>query len=245
MTGSLYNSISSGLTKDEIIEIDKRVVKNREVVYLLVRKLSSNSKRKAKRVSLYATFIFQLGQPLVLYAAVVMMPLLPQISIEHLVPAEVLISNNQCSGITLIVKAKMDKITLTDQQIKDLNLICCKLQTGSISLDTAVLKLRAGGFYDWATLAFIIYMFSLQQANSFQNVPLPHQDLFGWLSGKYDSRNVGNGQCLSHPPSRFERETLHTMKQMCAASAGENGFVMNYSEAYNLIKKTYANYRRL
>lgn len=82
-------------------------------------------------------------------------------------------------------------------------------------------------------------MFSLQQGNSFQNVPLPHQDPFGWLSGKYDSRNVGNGQCLSHPPSRFERETLHTMKQMCAASADENGFVMNYDQAYNLIKETY------
>ena len=64
-------------------------------------------------------------------------------------------------------------------------------------------------------------------------------DPFGWLSGKYDSKNAGNSQSLSHPPSRFERETLHTMKQMCAASADENGFVMNYDEAYNLIKETY------
>ena len=57
-------------------------------------------------------------------------------------------------------------------------------------------------------------MFSFQQGSSFQNVPLPHQDPFSWLSGKYDSRNIGNGQSLSHPPSRFERETLHTMKQI-------------------------------
>ena len=68
---------------------------------------------------------------------------------------------------------------------------------------------------------------------------LQHQDPFGWLSGKYDSKNAGNGQCLSHPPSRFERETLHTMKQMCAASADDNGFVMSYDEAYNLIEETY------
>ena len=169
------------------------------------------------------------------------MPLPPQISIEHLVPAEVLRSNNQCPDIAPIIKAKMDKMTLTDQQIEDLNLICYKLQTGSITIDKTILELRAGGFYDWATLAFIIYMFSLQQGNSFQKVPLPHQDTLGWLSGKYDSRNVGNGQCLSNPPSRFERETLHTMKQMCAASADENGFVMNlnYDEVYNLIKETY------
>lgn len=59
------------------------------------------------------------------------------------------------------------------------------------------------------------------------------------MNGKYDFKNVGNSQCLSHPPSKFERETLHTMKQMYAASADENGFVMNYDEAYNLIKETY------
>ncbi len=70
-------------------------------------------------------------------------------------------------------------------------------------------------------------LLSLQQSNSFQNVPLPHQDPFGWLSGKYDSKNAGNGQSLSHPSSRFERETFNRMKQMCAASADENGFVMS------------------
>ena len=235
MTALLYISYSSGLSEDKIIKTDRYVIKNR----WFVRNLDSNSKRKTKRVLLYVTFIFQLGQPLVSYAAAVIMLLPPQISIEHLVPAEVLRSNNQCAGIAPITKAKMDKITLTDQQIEDLNLICYKLQTGSITIDKTILELQAGGFYDWATLGFIIYMFSLQQGNSFQNVPLPHQDPFGWLSGKYDSRNVGNGQCLSHPPSRFERETLHTMKQMCAASADENGFVMNYDEAYNLIKETY------
>jgi hypothetical protein len=42
----------------------------------------------------------------------------------------------------------MDKMVLTDQQIKDFNLICYNFQTGSITLDTAVVKLRPGGFYD-------------------------------------------------------------------------------------------------
>ena len=235
MTALLYYSISSDLTEDEIIEIDSQVANNRE----FVRNLPSNSKRKAKRVLLYATFIFQLGQPLVPYAAAVMVPLPTQISIEHLVSAEVLRNNNQCPGIAPIIKAKMDKMILTDQQVEDLNIICYKLQKGSITLDKAVLKFRAGGFYDWAALAFIIYMFRLQQGNSFQNVPLPHQDPFGWLSGKYDSRNVGNGQCLSHPASRFERETLHMAKQMCHASADENGFVMSYDEAIKLLQETY------
>ena len=57
MTALLYYSISSDLTEDKIIEIDLSVTKNRE----FVRNLPSYSKRKSKRVFLYATFLFQLG----------------------------------------------------------------------------------------------------------------------------------------------------------------------------------------
>jgi hypothetical protein len=92
-------------------------------------------------------------------------------------------------------------------------------------------------------LAFVIFINwydSLFGVQAFQANPLPHQDPFGWLSGKYDSRNAGNPQCQSNPPSRFEQETLNRMKQMCATSADENGFVMNYDEAYNLVKETYS-----
>lgn len=45
---------------------------------------------------------------------------------------------------------------------------------------------------------------------------------------------------IHNPPSRFERETLHTMKQMCHASADENGFVMSYDEAIKLLQETYS-----
>ena len=39
--------------------------------------------------------------------------------------------------------------------------------------------------------------------------------------------------------NRLDLSERHfTMKQMCAASANENGFVMNSDEAYNLIKET-------
>ena len=69
----LYYQISSNLTKDERIIIDKRVTKNRKSV----KKLSSNSKRKAKRLLASGMFLFQLGQPLVPCATAVMMPLPP------------------------------------------------------------------------------------------------------------------------------------------------------------------------
>jgi hypothetical protein len=50
MNSLLYYSISSGLTKDEIIEIDKRVAKNRETVCFFVRNLASNAKNKTRKV---------------------------------------------------------------------------------------------------------------------------------------------------------------------------------------------------
>ena len=112
-------------------------------------------------------------------------------------------------------------------------------------MEEAILQLRGGdGLTDVVGLiAFVIFCNwydSLFGVEAFQANPLPHMDPIGWASNKYDSRNAGNPQCLANPPSRFERDTLHTMKQMCAASADENGFVMDYDEAYNLVKETYS-----
>jgi hypothetical protein len=246
MSSLLYITVSSGLSEEELIKIDKQIFKNRKEVYLFIRNLPSNSKRKAKRVFLYATFVFQLGQPLVPYAAAVMIPL-PPVAIHRLSPIEqnIILSNkNGYPQIATIPESKVDKIRLTNDQIQQFNNLALQLNNGSIKMEEAVLQLRGGELSDIVgVIAFVIFINwydSLFGVEAFQANPLPHQDPFGWLSGKYDSKNAGNGQCLSHPPSRFERETLHTMKQMCAASADENGFVMNYDEAYNLVKETYS-----
>ena len=63
MSSLLYYLISSDLTKDEIIKIDRRVAKEREAIYLFFRELPSNSKSKVKRIGLYTIFIFTLSQP--------------------------------------------------------------------------------------------------------------------------------------------------------------------------------------
>jgi len=149
-----------------------------------------------------------ISQPLAPCTAV-MLPLPP--AIHRLSPIEEsrIRSNKNYPQIAPIPSSKVDKMVLTDQQIEDLNLICYKLQKGSITIDKAILKLRAGGFYDWATLAFIIYMLSLQQGDSFQNVPLPHMDPMGWASGKYDSRNIGP----SRLPTELQMEKPSAMPQ--------------------------------
>lgn len=61
----------------------------------------------------------------------------------------------------------MDKIVLTDEQIEGLNLIFYKLQKSSIKIDKVILRIRAGRFYHWVTLAFIIFMYSLHQGDNF------------------------------------------------------------------------------
>jgi hypothetical protein len=185
--------------------------------------------------------MFGISQPLVPCAAAVVMPL-PPVTIHRLSPIE-----NSRIGTTknypqigVIPASKVDKVVLTNSQIKEVDILFGKYLNGSLNLEETILELRAGGFYDWATLAFIIFMYSLHQGDSFQGIALPHMAPMGWLSGKYDSRNVGNPQCQLDIPSRFERKTLHTMKQMCAASADENGFVMSYDEAIKLLQETYS-----
>jgi hypothetical protein len=84
-------------------------------------------------------------------------------------------------------------------------------------------------------------MFSLHQGDSFQSVPLPHQDPFGWLNGKYDRKPM---QHTSYKSSRFELEMAGVNDNMCPglAMADENGFVMSYEDAYNLVAETYPGY---
>lgn len=77
MTSLLYYSISLNLTESEIIEIDRRVAKEGEAVYLFFRYLPSNSKRKVKRIGLYIVYIFMISQPLIPCATAVVMSLPP------------------------------------------------------------------------------------------------------------------------------------------------------------------------
>ena len=138
MTALLYYSISSKLTDDEIKEIDKQISKNRETL----KSLSSNSKLKVQKVLANGMLVFQLSQPL-LYTVVV--PLPP--SLERLSPIEqdkILSDKSSSPQIAPFIKPKIHKTILTDKRIEDLNIIVNKLENGSITLDEAILKLRAG-----------------------------------------------------------------------------------------------------
>lgn len=123
------------------------------------------------------------------------------------------------------------------------------------SLKDRLVTIR-GGDVSWngLLLTLIILLFALLELiTGFQIIPkLTNSAIKAARTGARLStptidphQGPGTDQCLSYPPSRFERETLHTMKQMCAASADQNGFVMDYDEAYNLIKETYPGFLQI
>jgi hypothetical protein len=100
--------------------------------------------------------------------------------------------------------------------MKQFNNLALQLNSGSIPMEEAVLQLRGGdGLTDVVgILAFVIFINwydSLFGVKAFQANPLPHQDPFGWLSGKYDSRNVGPSP--SRTPTSLEMEKPAAMPQ--------------------------------
>ena len=87
-------------------------------------------------------------------------------------------------------------------------------------MEEAILQIRGGDRLTdvVAVIAFVIFINwynALIDVQAFQAKPLPHQDSFGWFSGKYDSRNAGNPHCQSKPPSRFEQDTLDETNVRC------------------------------
>jgi len=122
--------------------------------------LPLNSKRKAKRLALYIVFMFTISQPLVPCVAAVVMPLAP-VAIHRLSPMEqeIILSNKKgYPQIATIPESKVDKIRLTNGQIKQFNNLALQLNSGSITMEEAVLQLRVGdGLIDVvAVIAFVI-----------------------------------------------------------------------------------------
>nr|QYB19240.1 hypothetical protein [Climaconeis cf. scalaris]QYB19337.1 hypothetical protein [Climaconeis cf. scalaris] len=127
MTALLYYSYSRELSENELVEIDRRVSRNKESVYRFLTELSSNSKRRAKRLCLYVKFVFVISQPLAPYAVMVLLP--PFIEQDR-----ILGNKNSYHQIASITELKVDKIRLTNEQIKQFNNLALQLNSGSITM---------------------------------------------------------------------------------------------------------------
>jgi len=172
---------------------------------LFLRELLSNSKRQAKKLCLYIVFIFAISQPLASCTAL----RLPLLAVIHrLLPIEEsqTKTNKNYPQIAVIPASKVDKIRLTNKQIKQFNSLALQLSSGSITMEEAILQLRgADRLTDIVgVIAFVIFVNcynSFFSVEAFHANPLQHKDPFGWFSAKYESKNTGYGQSLSHLPS--------------------------------------------
>ena len=137
MNSLLYYSVSSGLTQNKTIAINRNVDKNRKEIYLFVANLPRNSKLRGKIVLSHATFIFKFIQPLCPHASPIVTILAP----NH------------------IIKEKVDKTKLTNdqtQQFKNFTLHC---KSGSTRMEETVLQVRGEGLIDVPVIiAFIIFI---------------------------------------------------------------------------------------
>lgn len=238
MIENLYNLIYSDLTTSEIAEINKLVDKEQRNLSLFVKNLNSkiNLKKKnflikPKRIFLNGLFAFQLSQPLILgsKAGIISLPPIGIHKLMNLQEDKIIGNKNYYAKIVDIIEQKGDKIILTNQQIQRLDSILNQFKSGSISIDVvnqfksgsisleeAVLQLRGGdGLTDTIfILAFVIFVnwydafINNGKADAFPVTPLPHQDVNGWLTGKYNSKNSGSYSANSKPTSlKMEKPT--------------------------------------
>ena len=147
-----------------------------------------------------------------------MMPV-PPVAIHRLSRIEqdrILSNKNSYHQIATIAESKVDKIRLTNDQIKEFNNLALQLNNGSIKMEEAILQLRGGdGLTDVvAVIAFVIlfnFYDSLFVVKAFQTNPLQYQNTLGWLNGKYNSKNVGPSP--SRPSTSLKMEKPVAMPQ--------------------------------
>jgi len=146
-----------------------------------------------------------------------------------------------------VIQDIVNQLKLTDPQAEKFKIVAEQFMFGKITREDVILKsCIRDGMVDLALITgFILLVNWLNQSDGFKGVFLPHINPFKWSSGKYDNKGYPNYKSMANPLSRFERDTLHTMKQMCAASADENEFVMSYEEAHNLVGETYPGYMQV
>ena len=110
--------------------------------------------------------------------------------------------------IAAILESKFDQLALTNQQYKQIDQLMVEIQTGSRSIEDAILELRGGSYFLDAVgiiafLSFFYWYNGFHNANAFQQAyPLPHQDPIGWSQGKYKP-HTQNGRGTSNPETNF------------------------------------------
>jgi hypothetical protein len=154
MTALLYYSISSTLTEYEIIEVDRRVAKDREAVYIFVRNFAANGKDGTKRIILIIALANLVWFSNLESANAIGLSLPPSQIVRVHKPSYDYRSEIK---IAKIVSPKLDKITF----IKSRELPICIYMMDERFLKMSetsklIKKLRGGGFIEAAAALVVI-----------------------------------------------------------------------------------------
>lgn len=129
------------------------------MVYLFIRNLPCNTKRKAKKLCFYVTFTFVISYPLNSCFAIGVSAT-PEIYKLHSIDDNIIYTNKNYLWIIPIAKPKIDKVKFTSQQIEQFYIINKQLSCGLITLEEAILQLCGGGDLTnvIAIIAFVIFI---------------------------------------------------------------------------------------
>jgi hypothetical protein len=130
---------------------------------------------------------------------------------------------------------------MTGGQAKKFEILAEQLLFGQITRQNAVLKLRGGTDYDGVIiLAFILLINLMDEAVGFQCVSPPNVDPLSWLFAKSNKKP-------NYKSSKFELQMAGINDNMCPSFqlADENGYLMTYEEALNLVTEKYLGYIRV
>lgn len=246
MTALLYYSYSRYLTEDEIVEIDKKVFRNRELVYRFITRLSSNTKRKTKRVIIVVCLGFVLVFSNIQSVEAIGLSLaLSYMSIEivqpnYQRPSDVKISPTVVERVGKIYfmanKQIIPLIYLNTQHVDINDKILKRLRGGDLSSNLALIAI--GGVVYLILLSAGVDAFAILQQISSVNAPTTSPGFTPTTSSSCTEIALvpTEAQEFNHMSLRFN--------EMCPGRemADKNGFVMNYEKAYNLVAETYPGY---
>jgi hypothetical protein len=235
MTALLYYSYSRYLTEDEIVEIDKKVFRNRELVYRFITRLSSNTKRKTKRVIIVVCLGFVLVFSNVQSVEAIGLSLAPSyMSIEivqpnYQRPSDVKISPTVVERVGKIYfmanKQIIPLIYLNTQQVDINEKILKRLRGGDLSSNLALIAI--GGVVYLILLSAGVDAFAILQQISSVNAPT--------TSPGFTPTTSSSSTEIALVPTQAQQFNDMSLK----FNDPKPNFIMTKDEALKILSKTY------
>jgi hypothetical protein len=189
MSISVEYSYCISLSQEEKDLIDTKVIKNREELYRFIKKFHSNSKMRMKKTYIYVIWTISFASALPPLAVAVILPTptyyltrnIEQINFQSRASKKI----NTFKPSTIVIKEKINKITLTNQEIEKFDVIMANYIIGLRNLEIIFPELRGGDFLDEFLLglfcvAFFSYLWQIQPVDAFF---LPQQHYFNHNHG--------------------------------------------------------------